>query len=342
MRQVSVGILSIGDMGMGVAKLLKAHGYRVLTVGEGRSEETLARIRAAAIESLASDQELVIQSDYILSIVPPRDALATARRVAEAYRLPDTVTRREELEDVDGLQTRGRLVYLDLNATPARSASEVEALFTTSHSDDDDTKDTTSEPLCSFLDGGIIGGPPSQDPQNGLWKKPSVVVSGAVALLPATFTPLCETLNMKLVSPRVGAASTLKLSFAALTKGLTALSLLSFATAQQEELLPELLEHLREYSPHTAALATRGVSSMAPKAYRWVEEMRGIGEALDAEGHWGGLGGSVYNSFAEVYRTIAEETILGQERVGSRQRGTSADDVAQILADKLRQSGRDQ
>lgn len=33
---VSVGILSIGDMGMGIARLLKANAYRVLTVGAGR------------------------------------------------------------------------------------------------------------------------------------------------------------------------------------------------------------------------------------------------------------------------------------------------------------------
>lgn len=33
---VSVGILSIGDMGLGMARLLQAHGYRVLTVAAGR------------------------------------------------------------------------------------------------------------------------------------------------------------------------------------------------------------------------------------------------------------------------------------------------------------------
>lgn len=33
---VSVGILSIGDMGMGIARLLKANSYRVLTVAAGR------------------------------------------------------------------------------------------------------------------------------------------------------------------------------------------------------------------------------------------------------------------------------------------------------------------
>lgn len=36
MRPVFVGILSIGEMGLGIAQLLKSHGYRVLTVGEGR------------------------------------------------------------------------------------------------------------------------------------------------------------------------------------------------------------------------------------------------------------------------------------------------------------------
>jgi len=32
----NIGILSIGEMGMGVAKLLKAHDYMVYTVGAGR------------------------------------------------------------------------------------------------------------------------------------------------------------------------------------------------------------------------------------------------------------------------------------------------------------------
>jgi hypothetical protein len=36
MRPVTVGILSIGDMGLGMARLLKAHDYRVVTVAEGR------------------------------------------------------------------------------------------------------------------------------------------------------------------------------------------------------------------------------------------------------------------------------------------------------------------
>jgi 3-hydroxyisobutyrate dehydrogenase-like beta-hydroxyacid dehydrogenase len=36
MRAITVGIISIGDMGLGMARLLKAHGHRVVTVAEGR------------------------------------------------------------------------------------------------------------------------------------------------------------------------------------------------------------------------------------------------------------------------------------------------------------------
>ncbi|KAJ5389862.1 Dehydrogenase multihelical [Penicillium cataractarum] len=324
MRAVTVGIISIGDMGLGMAKLLQAHDYRVVTVSEGRSEHTLSRVHAANIETLPSDQALVAQADYILSIVPPRNALATAQRIAGACTQPDTVPQRDAIDDVNGHPHRSPLYFLELNATPPRLAEELAALFAVDES-------ATSTPFvrCHFLDGGIIGGPPAlvsastpatpatplADANPGSWKRPSVVLSGA--------------------------ASTLKLTFAALTKGLTALSILSFSTAQREELLPELLAHLDEYSPATAGLARRGVIAMSPKAYRWEEEMRGIGEALDTQGEWDGVGASVYGGFAEIYRTVAEDTVLGLERVGARVRGTSVEDAALVIANRGRDDGEE-
>lgn len=268
----------------------------------------------------------MIQADYVLSIVPPRNALATAERIATACRRPDTASRRQELEDVNRRPNRSDLFYLELNAKPARLAEQMAALFESATS-----TSTGSQVGSHFLDGGIIGGPPKL--VDGKWKKPSVVLSGTVDLAP-TFAALADTLNMRIVSGKVGAASTLKMSFAALTKGLTALSILSFSTAQRESLLPELLEHLDTYSPHTAALARAGVIGMSPKAYRWVDEMRGIGETFDSEGGWAGIGTSVYGGIAEVYRTVAEDTILGQERVEQRRRGTSVEDAAGIIAQR--------
>lgn len=288
------------------------------------SEHTLARTQAANIEALPSDQELVIQADYILSIVPPVHALATAARISKAINQPDTAPKRAAISDVNNQPDRSPLYFLELNATSSRLVEEIAALFLHPSSG------ASGSCKCEVFDGGIIGGPPSQDAHD-LWKRPSIVLSGA-AHQPSTFARLAEVLNLKVISARVGAASTLKLSFAALTKGLTALSILSFSTAQKEELLPELLDHLQLYSPHTAALAGAGVVGMSPKAYRWVDEMHNIGEAFDREGGWGGIGASVYDGFAEIYRTVAEDTILGQERVEARRRGTNVADAATIMA----------
>jgi len=187
--------------------------------------------------------------------------------------------------------------------------------------------------LCYYLDGGIIGPPPSKDSPEGHWKKPSLIISGHVEF-PASFPKLAEVLNMKLVSAKIGAASTLKLSFAALTKGLTALSILSFSTAQRELLLPELLKHLDEYAPAVGSTAKKGVVGMASKAYRWVDEMRAIGEAFDTEGHWDGIGAGVYDNFAEVYRSIAEDTVLGEEETRDCKRGTTVEDAAEIIGSR--------
>lgn len=296
----------------------------VAWVDDQLSENTHARIRSASIECLPSDRDLVIQSDYILSIVPPRDALRTATRVAEACKLPDTSAKRQVFEALDGLPRSG-LYYIELNAIPARLAVEIGDLMR--------DNDSPQSVVCHYLDGGIIGAPPSQNQQEESWKKPSLVLSGSIEL-PDSYSRLAETLNMKLVSPKIGAASTLKLSFAALTKGLTALSILSFSTAQKEALLPELLQHLDKYSPSVAAAAGLGITGMPPKAYRWVDEMRGIGEAFDTEGQWDGLGTDVYGSFAEIYRTIAEDTILGQETPGNRVRGLAVEDAADIIASR--------
>lgn len=48
--QPNIGILSIGDMGMGVASLLKAHDYMVYTVGAGRRYNTSCSAQTSSTE----------------------------------------------------------------------------------------------------------------------------------------------------------------------------------------------------------------------------------------------------------------------------------------------------
>lgn len=159
-------------------------------------------------------------------MVPPRHALATASRISEASKLPDTTARREGAEDPEGLPTRRKPYYVDLNAIPAGLSCEMGSLLADS---------AGSSPMLSVLfqvlDGGTIGPPPPQN-QDRTWKRPILVILGSVDLAPS-FPKLAEILNMKLVSPMIGAASTLKLTFAALSRGLTALSTLSWPSGSR-------------------------------------------------------------------------------------------------------------
>jgi hypothetical protein len=76
---------------------------------------------------------------------------------------------------------------------------------------------------------------------------------------------------------------------------------------------------------------------MPPKAYRWVDEMRQIGETFTEEGGFTrDVGGaSVFEGIAEIYKLVADDTVLGQERVEKRKRGTNPEDVAECIKDGI-------
>ncbi|KAK7969231.1 hypothetical protein PG988_008304 [Apiospora saccharicola] len=113
-----IGILSIGDMGMGIAKLLIANGFAVATNCKGRSQETIDRAQAANVEVLKSDVALTDTCSVILSVVPPRDALSTVTRVVESL---VGVTSRES-----------PLYFVDLNAVAPSTARQTAELITKS------------------------------------------------------------------------------------------------------------------------------------------------------------------------------------------------------------------
>jgi hypothetical protein len=56
----------------------------VIEDAKTHSQYTHDRARSASVEILPSDESLVSQADYILSIVPPRDAIAVAKRIGIA------------------------------------------------------------------------------------------------------------------------------------------------------------------------------------------------------------------------------------------------------------------
>lgn len=339
------------------------------------SKHTLRRIQKSGITAYDTDAELVGAVDVLLSIVPPRDATATAVRILEASRDPEAIKARTERK-IDAPDDM--LVFVDCNAISPRTARGIHALFipkeekvpqsplqvpqspplqspsavprrfslTRVLSFRSTTPDSTTPPPpppipVAFLDGGIIGGPPhpkatnstaeSSSSSNTEWVLPSLVMSGPHihTYLPAA---LRQALNITILDHSIGTASTLKSCFASLTKGMTALATISFSTAQQANILPQLTSHLEKFSPKTLDHVSKSMVGMPPKAYRWVDEMRQIGSTFASEG---GLdcGEDIFKGVAELYRFVAEDTVLGEERTESRKRGTTAEDVATAVGE---------
>ncbi|KAF3004270.1 hypothetical protein E8E13_008298 [Curvularia kusanoi] len=289
----TVAILSIGQMGAGIASLLLAHNFRVTTNVSTRSAATQSRAASAGITLLSSDTELVATADYILSIVPPKDSRATAQRIVDA------------LAQVDR-GDKAALWYLDLNAGSPSSARGLSSLFARDE----------EEGRVVFVDGGIIGGPPTRSPsssssaaaENETWAyRPGIPLSGPHSLssAPIAGKHLASVLNTRHLNSEIGTASGLKACFAALTKGFTALALQSFTTAGEMGVLAELGEYMDVYNPGARERAERGVVGCKGKAYRWVEEMRLIGETFAMQGGFVGKA-NVFREIAGVYQGLAE------------------------------------
>jgi len=126
-----VAVIAPGLMGAAVGKRLVDNGLKVLTSLEGRSLETAARAKTAGLVP-ASDEEIV-SVDFILSILPPAQALSLAKRFVPTLSA-----------------SKRKPVYVDCNAINPATLEHVAAAIAPTE--------------CPFVDAGIIGGPPANPP----------------------------------------------------------------------------------------------------------------------------------------------------------------------------------
>jgi 3-hydroxyisobutyrate dehydrogenase-like beta-hydroxyacid dehydrogenase len=285
----TIAILTPGDMGHSVGNVLRAGGLRVVTCLQGRSPRTAALAREAGIEDVGDYESLVRVADMILSILAPSAAGEVADRVAAAVR-----------------STGARPLFVECNAIAPQTVRAIGARLVATGA--------------RFVDAGIIGGPPEPGHADA-----RIYASGGDA---GEFAQLRATgLDVRVLGPEIGQASGLKMCYAALTKGLTALAteLLVAAKAMGLE------EALRaEHSQGQQALLRhfeRSLPSMPPKAYRWVGEMEEIAATFE---HLG-LTPLILQGAAEMYRFVGT-TPLGQETPELRTRGQTLDDVVAELA----------
>lgn len=315
----TIGVLSIGDMGMAIAKLLVAKGFSVATNCSGRSKDTKERAKAAQVADLRLDTDLVRECDVILSIVPPRDAAATAQRIIDAMQL---VTKKAS-----------PLYLIDMNAV---APSTIRAIA---------KRISSAQVAIELIDGSILGGPPHSAGESpgtdsptaaavGGWNVPSIPTSGPVKVadIPGYGVRLAEALNVKHVGGEVGASSGLKMCFASLSKGYAAVAVQSFTTAERMGVLGPLREAMGDIVPSRVRQTEDALVGMPPKAYRWVGEME---EIARTHAEQGGFEDTLFRGAAGVFRAVAEDTVLGGEKVGQRKRGRTVEDVAAAMAEGM-------
>lgn len=144
-----------------------------------------------------------------------------------------------------------------------------------------------------FVDGGIIGPPAHRQGTTRLY------LSGAQAssVASAFQGSLLEAL---VIGPHPGAASALKMSYAAWTKGSAALLTAIRALARAEGVETALLEEWSLSQPGLEARSAAGARNNAFKAWRFAGEMREIAATFEASGLPGGFHGAAADIFERL------------------------------------------
>lgn len=236
----TIGLIGAGAMGSAVGRRLVEAGATVITVLDGRSNQTIERATAAGMvrASLAE----VVQADLILSIVPPSTAISVAKSL------------------VAPLVSVGKSTpFIDFNAISPSTMAEVASILAESDS--------------PVLDGSIIGGPP-QPGEIG----PTFYVSGDPDHRSEVLTSLL--LKVRRIDGPIGAASALKMVYAGISKGTIGLGAAMLLAATKSGSAESLRTEMAVSLPEVQSRLRKSVPTMYPKAYRWVGEMQEIAEFL--------------------------------------------------------------
>lgn len=242
----SIAVIGTGDMGSAVGGALVRAGFRVVTALGRRSAHSRGLAARAGLEDLGSLDAVVRSADLLLSIVPPAAARGFAEEAAAAIRA-----------------CGARTTFVDCNAVAPQTVREIAALFAGTPG--------------GFVDAGIVGrGPrPGGEPTR-------FYVSGPLrgALL-GVGTPEIRMIDM---GEEIGAASSLKMAYASLNKGVDALYTAVLLAGARLGVLPELLAEFSDSQKEALARMRSRVPFLAATAERFAGEMAEIAATFEAAG----------------------------------------------------------
>jgi 3-hydroxyisobutyrate dehydrogenase-like beta-hydroxyacid dehydrogenase len=187
--------------------------------------------------------------------------------------------------------------YVDANAVSVATAQQVAAVVTAAGA--------------SYVDGGIIGQPPETAGHTRLY------LSGPRA------SEIRVLFNRSPLDARIAegppyAASTIKMAYAAWTKGSSALLLAARALARAGGVERTLLAEWQMSQPNLAAQSERSAMAAAAKGWRWIGEMEEIAASMSAAG----LPDGFHEAAAEVFDRASRADVPTSRKTATTARET--------------------
>jgi len=238
------------------AVLAEVAAVPVMWASEGRSAETVDRANRYGLVDQGSVADLAAASEILISVCPPHAATDVAMHV--------------ERLGFDGL-------YVDANAIAPATVRSIADRFK------------------RFVDGGIVGGPPTEAGETRLYLAGSEAET--VAALWAG-----STLTARVLDGEIGAASALKAAYAGWTKGSTALLLAIRAYAEANGLGDDLIAEWDTSIPGISDRVERTAGRIGRKAWRFEGEMAEIAAAMEGVG----LPAGFHDAAREIYHRLSD------------------------------------
>ena len=227
------------------------------------------------------------------------------------------------LEDVGTVEELARRSDVIVSLCPPHAAVDVDrslpgfaGVYVDANAISPATARTLASLVVRYVDGGVIGPPPRGPGTTRLYLSGPEAVSVA-----GSFEG--TIVDARIVSSDPTAASALKMTYAAWTKGTAALLLAVRAVARAESVEQALLDEWSMSLPELPARSAAAARSALGKGWRWVGEMDEIAETFAAAG----LPDGFHRAAAEIYRRSPHEAAdgdVGLELVLSALRSNAA------------------
>ncbi|MDA0784999.1 MAG: NAD(P)-binding domain-containing protein [Proteobacteria bacterium] len=267
----TIGIVSTGDMGHAVGRTLREGGFRVVTALDGRSERSRKLAAQAQIVDAGDLASLIGEVDLLMSVMPPSAAVEFATQCAALMKSSGAAP-----------------LFADCNAIAPATSRTIAGVIGAAGAD--------------FLDGGIIGAPPGRSAPTRLY------VSGDGATrLDAIARP---DMIVRTLDGGIGAASAIKMCYAALNKGAMTLEALVLIGAKQLGLSEQLHRELSESQGQVLARMERRVPWLAAEDEPKRNEMLEIAKTFADVG----LTPRMHEGAADIFNLLANSSLASETR----------------------------